>query len=142
MIDPRQTASLTQLDRGFTILGLGYVSLYIHDFDEATRFYSEVFGPPEYDEDEGVFGWRMGSTWLTVFPSKAGTNKESNPSNTEFAIHVSTPEEVDALYRRLIDLGASECMAPRDTKMYEPMRFGCVDDPFGARIDVYCPSTT
>jgi hypothetical protein len=23
--------------------------------------------------------------------------------------------------------------------MYEPMRFACVDDPFGVRIDVYCP---
>jgi hypothetical protein len=34
--------------------------------------------------------------------------------------------------------GARPCMAPRDTSMYEPMRFGCVDDPFGVRIDVYC----
>jgi hypothetical protein len=26
---------------------------------------------------------------------------------------------------------------PEDTEMYEPMRFCCVDDPFGVRIDVY-----
>ncbi len=31
-------------------------------------------------------------------------------------------------------------MPPDDTKIYEPMRFACVDDPFGVRIDVYCPS--
>ncbi len=30
-------------------------------------------------------------------------------------------------------------MSPADTKMYEPMRFACVDDPFGVRIDVYFP---
>ncbi len=23
--------------------------------------------------------------------------------------------------------------------MYEPMRFACVDDPFGVRVDIYCP---
>jgi hypothetical protein len=23
--------------------------------------------------------------------------------------------------------------------MYEDMRFSCVDDPFGVRIDIYCP---
>ena len=28
---------------------------------------------------------------------------------------------------------------PTDTKMYEPMRFACVDDPFGVRVDIYCP---
>ena len=30
-------------------------------------------------------------------------------------------------------------MEPEDTCMYEPMRFCCVDDPVGIRIDVYCP---
>jgi uncharacterized glyoxalase superfamily protein PhnB len=126
--------------RPYQIVSLNYVSLYVNDFQEAIAFYTQVFGPPEYDEDEGsLYGWRMGSTWLTMFPAKAGTSRDSNPRNTEFAVQVSSLEEVDALYNALIGAGAKECMAPRDTKMYEEMRFGCVDDPFGVRIDVYCP---
>ena len=33
---------------------------------------------------------------------------------------------------------AKDCWTPEDTEMYEPMRFSCVDDPFGVRINVYC----
>jgi uncharacterized glyoxalase superfamily protein PhnB len=136
-VDTIESASST---RPYQIVGLSYVSLYLKDFDEAISFYSSVFGPTEYKEgDHEIYGWRMGSTWLTVFQAKAGTSKDSNPRNTEFAVQVSAPEEVDALYNALIEAGAKECMPPRDTKMYEDMRYGCVDDHFGVRIDVYCP---
>ncbi len=124
----------------FRIVGLGYVSLYIHDLDRAMAFYGRVFGPPNSTpEGDEPAGWKMGSTWLTIFPSTAGASPSSNPRNTEFAIQVTSPEEVDTLHGALVEAGARVCMAPRDTTMYEPMRFGCVDDPFGVRIDVYCP---
>ena len=124
----------------FQIVGLNYVSLYIKDFQVAIEFYSQVFGIPETADQEGqIYGWRMGSTWLTVFPSKTGTHKDSNPRNSEFAIQVSAPNQVDALNQALVDAGAKNCWTPEDTSMYEQMRFACVDDPFGVRIDVYCP---
>jgi uncharacterized glyoxalase superfamily protein PhnB len=88
------------------------------------------------DEDGAIYGWQMGSTWLTLFPSKEGTQKGSNPQNTEFAIQVTAPEEVDALYQALIAAGAKKGWEPFDTTMYEEMRFCYVDDPFGVRIDV------
>jgi uncharacterized glyoxalase superfamily protein PhnB len=121
------------------ITGLAYVSLYIEDLEAAVEFYSRVFGPPAYTEDTPVRGWRIGDTWLTLFPASAGSAGAGNPRGVEFAIRLASPEEVDSLYIALIDAGAKPCMKPRDTKMYEPMRFGCVDDPFGVRIDVYCP---
>ena len=131
-------ASETQ--RSYNVVGLNYVSLYIKDLREAIAFYSQIFGPPESINENGkIHGWRMGSTWLTLFPSTAGTARDSNPRNAEFAIQVSAAEEVDALYRTLIAAGAQECMQPADTAMYEPMRFACVDDPFGVRMDIYCP---
>jgi predicted 3-demethylubiquinone-9 3-methyltransferase (glyoxalase superfamily) len=80
----------------------------------------------------------MGSTWLTVFSSKDGTKVGNNPQNAEFAIQVSAPEEVDALYEALIAAGGKEGWEPSDTSMYEEMRFAYVDDPFGMRIDIYC----
>jgi uncharacterized glyoxalase superfamily protein PhnB len=131
---------IVQSQRPYQIVGLSYVSLYVRDFSQAIAFYGQVFGPPEsVDEDGKIYGWRMGSTWLTLFPSTAGTARDSNPRNTEFAIQVSVAEEVDALYQALIAAGAQECMQPADTAMYEPMRFACVDDPFGVRIDIYYP---
>jgi len=135
LVDP-----IPQNEQPYQIVGLNYVSLYIKDFRQAITFYSQVFGIPEaVDEKQERYGWRMGATWLTVFTSTAGTSQASNPRNTEFAIQVSAVEQVDRLHRALIEAGAKEYMPPEDTTMYEPMRFSCVDDPFGVRIDIYCP---
>lgn len=121
------------------ILTLNYVSFYLKDLEDAVDFYSRVFGPPQsVDEKLRIYGFRMGTTWLTLLPSRAGTHPDSNPRNTEFAIQVASVEEVDRLYAEFIAAGARECRSPRNTSMYEPMRFSCVDDPFGVRIDVYC----
>ncbi len=135
-----RSASVPEKNRAYRIVDLNYVSLYLIDLPEAIAFYSEVFGAPEVvHKKPAIYGWRMGSTWLTLFPSSGGTRKESNPTNSEFAIQVKAPREVDALYQALIAAGAEDCMPPEDTEMYEPMRFACVDDPFGVRIDVYYP---
>src|ERR1051325_6443270 len=105
-------------DRPYRIVGLNYVSLYVLELKEAVAFYSAVFGPAEHsEEDADTYGWRMGDTWLTVFPSRAGTDPASDPRNAEFAIQVAKTEEVDALFQALIDAGAKVCMAPRDTRM-------------------------
>ena len=124
----------------FQIVGLNYVSLYLLNLNEAVVFYTKLFGPPEAVDEKGpLYGWRLGSTWLTLFKSDIGTVKESNPRNAEFAIQVAEPGEVDRLYEAFLAAGAKKCMVPEDTEMYEPMRFACVDDPFGVRIDMYCP---
>jgi len=75
-------------------------------------------------------------TWLTLFPSDAGTCAGSDPRNTEYAIKVERPGRVDVLYRRLLVLGSVFCREPEDTWMYEPMRFACVDDPFGVWVEI------
>jgi uncharacterized glyoxalase superfamily protein PhnB len=135
-----QTTPTSHSQRPYRIVDLNYMSLYIKDFQEAIAFYTQVFGAPEsIAENKVIYGWRMGSTWLTVFPSKVGSQPNSNPRNAEFAVQVSTVDEVDLLHHALIEAGAITFMPPQDTTMYEPMRYCCVDDPFGVRIDVYCP---
>ena len=127
-------------DRPYRVVDLNYMSLYIDDFQQSISFYSQVFGAPDgVDENQTTYGWRMGSTWLTVFPGKVGSQPNRNPCNSEFAVQVSAVGEVDLLHQALIAAGAKSYMAPQDTQMYEPMRFSCVDDPFGVRIDIYCP---
>jgi len=124
----------------FEIVSLNYVSIYVKDVSEALEFYGAVFGKPTYQEDEGrINGFRMGNTWLTVFSSNQGTAPGKNPRNTEFAIQVKTPGQVDILHAALTSAGAADIWTPENTTMYEPMRFAAVDDPFGIRIDIYCP---
>lgn len=123
---------------GFEIAGLAYVTLYIESYDAAVAFYTRVFGEPACKQVP-FNGWAMGETWMTVFPSKEGNAPGKNPRNMEFAIRVKSPEQVDVLHARLVDCGAKNAWAPEDTEMYDRMRFACVDDPFGVRIDVYCP---
>jgi uncharacterized glyoxalase superfamily protein PhnB len=121
------------------VISLNYPSFYVKDYETAIAFYTQVFGPPQSDKPR-IKGWKLGDTWLTLFPSTdMGHDPEANPRNAEFAIQVATPEQVDALYHALLEAGAKVCMEPKDTEMYDPMRFCCVDDPVGIRIDVYCP---
>ena len=124
----------------FDVVSLNYFSIYVRDLAYAVAFYSKVFGPPAYIEEEGTInGWKMGNTWLTIFSSDRGVAPKCNPCNMEFAIQVLTPQDVDRLHQALLEAGASGIWAPEDTWMYEPMRFAAVDDPFGVRIDIYCP---
>ena len=132
--------SAQPVPRPFHIVDLNYVSLYVRDFEAAARFYRRVFGEPGDREDGGrQLGWRMGATWLTLFPGGVSGQPDANPRNAEFAVQVAAPEEVDALHAALLAAGATTMTVPCDTVMYQPMRFACVDDPFGTRIDVYCP---
>ncbi len=130
------------MGKDFEVVDLNYVSLYIHDYEDAIKFYTEVFGAPDtaiHDADMGaIHGWRMGATWLTLFPSEQGSAPESKPRNSEFAIQVAKPQQVDALYAALVAAGANAGWEPRDTEMYDPMRFSYADDPFGTRIDIIC----
>jgi len=127
----------------FKIVDLNYVSLYYDDFQTAIDFYTQVFGAPEnMDEGGEIISWRMGATWLTLFPAKEAAHPGKNPRNAEFAIQVAEPDEVDALYQAFIEAGAKKGWEPFDTDMYESMRFSYVDDPFGVRIDIICPLTS
>jgi hypothetical protein len=90
-------------------------------------------------DEEDIYGWQFGNTWLTFFPASEGTHPGSNPRNTEFAIQVATPQEVDRLHAARSEAGARNVRTPEDTEMYVPMRFSAVDDPFGVRIDIICP---
>ncbi len=138
LVEP--TGPTAPAERPFQIVDLNYISLYLHDLAAAVAFYTQVFGPPDsVDAPHQTYGWRLGATWLTLLPSRIGTVRDSNPRNTEFAIQVAAPAEVDRLLAALVAAGARPFMAAEDTAMYEAMRFGCVDDPFGVRIDVYCP---
>jgi len=96
----------------------------------ALAFYTEVLGPPAHIEGEHTHSWTVGSTWLTVFPSKGG-----DPANVEVGFYVETPEEVDLLANAFISAGAKG-EPPIDTMMHVPVRMSILTDPFGVSIAV------
>jgi hypothetical protein len=120
------------------IAGVEYPSFYVEDMAQADAFWSSICGPCTFTEDN-LLGWKLGDTWITIFPAKFGPKKDTDPCNTEFAIRVKTPADVDRLYDRMIALGSKEYSKPADTWMYKRMRFSCLDTPFGVRIDIICP---
>lgn len=125
--------------------GMAYVSIYPQDYQAAVAFYRDVLGEPDQTEathpEDGVLSaWRIGGTYLTIFPHEGAPRPGHPAANVEFAIMLDAPEAVDAWHAAFLAAGATEVTAPVDTRMYEPMRFACVDDPFGVRIDLCCPS--
>ena len=117
----------------FGIVGVSYVALFVENYAAALGFWERVLGPPGYVEGERTHGWRLGRTWLTLFPAEEG-----GPRNAEFAIETASPAEAERLQRAFAEAGA-EVEEPSDQLMYEPMRFCQVRDPFGTSIVVYAP---
>jgi catechol 2,3-dioxygenase-like lactoylglutathione lyase family enzyme len=116
----------------FRFSGAFGATLFYQDYQEALAFYKKVLGPPAYIEGENTHGWPIGSTWLTLFPSKKG-----NPENVEAPFFVETPEEVDRLYEAFIAAGA-QGEPPVDTLMYRPVRTALLKDPFGVALLIAC----
>lgn len=117
-----------QPEHKFAYSGILGMTLYYQDYTSALDFFRKVFGEPAYVEGEYTHGWKIGESWLTVFPSKVGS-----PLNVEVPIYMRTPEEVDRLYAAFIAAGA-EGNSPVDTLMYVPVRMTVVTDPFGVQF--------
>jgi hypothetical protein len=112
----------------FDFVGLNGIALYFEDYEAALGYYTTVLGPPAYVEGKYTHGWRLGDSWLTLFPSKTG-----NPKNVELTINMPTPAEAERLQKTFITAGGTG-EPPSDQLMYEPIRYCPVTDPFGTEI--------
>ncbi len=117
----------------YNFTGAFGVALFYENYTEVVDYYTQVLGPPAYQEGAGTRGWRIGSGWLTLFQAKAST-----PRNVEITLEVETPEEAEALQRAFIEAGGTG-EAPTDQLMYVPIRYCPVSDPFGTEIIVISP---
>lgn len=109
----------------FPFAGVRGATLYYQDYPAALAFFRQVLGEPVYVEGAYTHGWRIGESWLTVFPAKQGS-----PANLEVPIYLQRTEAVDALYAAFIEAGATGD-PPLDTLMYVPVRMTVVTDPLG-----------
>jgi hypothetical protein len=109
----------------------GGPTLWFADYDGAVAYYTEVLGPPDYEENDTTRGWRIGSSWLTLFAGGDG-----HPSNVEIGIEMQSPEEADRLQRAFVDAGGTG-LDPSDELMYAPVHSCFVTDPFGTDIHLF-----
>ena len=112
----------------FRFEGIRGAAVYYQDYPTALAFFEQVFGPPAYVEGEFTHGWRLGDTWLTVFPAKQGA-----PANTEVLIYLQDAGEVDRLFAAMTAAGATG-EASVDTLMYVPVHIAVLSDPFGGQF--------
>ena len=117
----------------FEFLGLHGVTLFFSDYEAAVDYYTRVLGSPAYVEGKGTRGWQIGDTWLTLLKWE-----KDNPRNVEFNIVMKSSQEAERLQAAFIEAGGSG-EPPSDQRMYEPVRFCPVTDPFGMQIIVFCP---
>ncbi len=117
-------------DSLYQVRGIHGATLYYQDYQAALDFFQQVFGPPAYVEGELTHGWKLGSSWLTVFPARQG-----DPQNLEVPIYLQSAEEVDRLYTAFLAAGAKGA-EPQNTLMYRPVRMAIVTDPFGVVFDL------
>ncbi len=119
------------------------IGLFVEDLPAMVQFYNEVIGIDIEWDGAGPYaefkheGIRFAMYDRKYLPGLLG----KNPSFTrgingtfELALNVGKPDNVDALFRRLVEQGAAEVYAPRD----EPwkMRSAMVTDPEGNLIEI------
>ncbi|MFI1992011.1 VOC family protein [Actinoplanes sp. NPDC020271] len=112
--------------------GFSTVSFFADDLTAARAWYTEVFGAEPYFERDGAYlEWRVGDY-----------QHEFGVINARFAPHRPglgavlywAVDDVEAVYRRLLDLGAAEHAAP--TERGPGFVTASVVDPFGNVLGV------
>ena len=112
-------------EQRYAFRGFGGISIYYGEYEEAVAFYTSVFGPPAYVEEEEVTGWPVGGGWLSVFNGESGT-----PGNVEITLWCKTREAVDEIRAAFLAAGGT-AEEPEETHMYDPVYLCIAEDPFG-----------
>ncbi|MBA4175820.1 MAG: glyoxalase [Leptothrix sp. (in: Bacteria)] len=119
---------------------IGYVTLGTNDLPRAAAFYdallAEIGAKRLWESPRGI-GWGLSMTQpslalMTPFDGQAATAG----NGTMVALVMQRPEQVDALHRRALDLGAVDegAAGPRGGGFY----CGYFRDPDGNKLNVFC----
>lgn len=119
------------------------IGLFVNDLTAMVHFYSKVVGIEIEWNGEGPYaefkhdGIRFAMFERKMLPDLLGTTPSfaTGLNGTfELAINVGEPENVDKVFKRMIENGAKKVYAPRD----EPwkMRSSMIADPEGNLIEI------
>lgn len=90
--------------------------IYVSDVNRSTAFYESLFEIKPIFTSPRYVAYGIGDGITVALWSGASNALESNPPRTsELGMNMTlTPEEIDALYARWTELGASTVEAPHD----------------------------
>lgn len=91
---------------------IGYVTLGTNDLERAAKFYDKLLaeiGAKRFMEEERFIAWAVspGEPGLAITKPFDG-NSATVGNGVMVALAVKTPEQVDALYAKAIELGATD----------------------------------
>lgn len=104
--------------------GVRTVKYSVSDIEKAKLWYTEVLGFPPYFDQPFYVGFNVGGYELGLDPD----TQEGAKGDTGVVAYWGV-DDVDAAYRRLLELGAAEHQPIMDVG--EGIRVGTVIDPFG-----------
>ena len=95
---------------------IGYVTLGTNNYDEAARFYDDLFavlGAARIIESDRFIAWGTGMTSPAVSIAKPYDGNPATVGNgVMVALAMDSPEKVDALHAKALELGGSDEGAP------------------------------
>lgn len=119
---------------------IGYVTLGTNKFDEAAKFYDELFamvGAGRAMEGDTFIAWSTGPNVPAVSITKPFNNEAATVGNgVMVAIVMSAPDKVDAFHARALELGGADEGAPgaRSGNFYA----GYFRDLDGNKLNAFC----
>ena len=119
---------------------IGYVTLGTNKFDDAAKFYDELFslvGAGRILEDNTFIAWGRSMKEPGVSIAKPFDGNAATVGNgVMVAIAVDTPDKVDALHARALELGGSDegAPGPRGDQFYA----GYFRDLDGNKLNAFC----
>jgi catechol 2,3-dioxygenase-like lactoylglutathione lyase family enzyme len=119
---------------------IGYVTLGSNDIPRAAKFYDqllELLGASRFMESEKFVAWSTGPTSPAISVIAPYDGKPATVGNgTMVAIIVDTPDKVDAIHAKAIELGGSNegDPGPRGDGFYA----GYFRDLDGNKLNAFC----
>jgi glyoxylase I family protein len=126
-------------------LSIHHIDLAVADVERSLAFYLAVLGPlgmheverfPTYRGTEEVVYLRYGDQFLGLRPADGGEHHYYGVGIEHLAFYVDSREEVDAAYRRCLDVGARIHFPPEEDRDISGYYELFVFDPDGIRIEV------
>ena len=119
---------------------IGYVTLGTNHFDEAAKFYDDLFalvGAGRIMESDRFIAWGTGMTSPAVSIAKPYDGKPATAGNgVMVALAMDSPQKVDAVYARALELGGTDegAPGPRSEQFYA----GYFRDLDGNKLNAFC----
>jgi catechol 2,3-dioxygenase-like lactoylglutathione lyase family enzyme len=99
--------------------GIGAITLFVEDLDDAKRFYQEVFGLPVHFEDDASAVFKFGDTLINLLKTSAAVeliepaSVASAEAGSRLQITIEV-DDVDAMCSELIRRGVQLLNGPMD----------------------------